>query len=148
MKRVPLKSKDLNRKYPQYNFNVNKKDKVELLEDEEKFIILNNQPILFFYKEKAVPTLKYLIEHPILKKIIVDMGAIKFVVNGADIMRPGIVKIDPNIKKDEFVLIIDENHQKPLAVGLALYDGPEMQNVSSGKVVKNLHFVGDEIWKK
>ena len=33
-----------------------------------------------------------------LKKIAVDMGAVKFVVSGADIMRPGIVEIEEGIE--------------------------------------------------
>ena len=74
------------------------------------------------------------------------MGAIKFVVNGADIMRPGITEIQDGIEKDKFVVVIDEKNKKPLAVGLALFNSQEMQTATSGKVIKNIHFVGDEIW--
>jgi len=83
-----------------------------------------------------------------LKKITVDMGAIKFVINGADIMRPGITEIEEGIAKDELVVIIDERNKKPLVVGIALYDSAEMKKITSGKVVKNIHYVGDEIWKE
>ena len=76
------------------------------------------------------------------------MGAIKFVINGADIMRPGITEIEEGIAKDELVVIIDERNKKPLVVGIALYDSAEMKKITSGKVVKNIHYVGDEIWKE
>ncbi len=75
------------------------------------------------------------------------MGAVKFVTSGADIMRPGIVHIDEGITKDDAVAIVDQTHKKPLAVGIALHSSEEMQKVSSGKVVKNIHYVGDWIWK-
>ena len=75
------------------------------------------------------------------------MGAIRFVVNGADIMRPGIVEIEAGIKKDDFVAVVDKNNQKPLAVGIALFSSEEMKAMSSGKVIKNIHYVGDELWK-
>ena len=86
-------------------------------------------------------------ERNVLKKITVDMGAVKFVVNGADIMRPGIVEIEEGILKDEFVAVIDKNNQKPLAVGIALFSSEEMKSMTSGKVIKNIHYVGDELWR-
>jgi len=75
------------------------------------------------------------------------MGAIKFVVNGADIMRPGITKIQEGIEKDEAIVIVDENNQKPLAVGIALLSAEDMEKTKSGRVIKNIHYVGDELWK-
>ncbi|HEB37241.1 MAG TPA: hypothetical protein ENI14_01070, partial [Thermoplasmatales archaeon] len=38
-------------------------------------------------------------------------------------------------------------HSTPLASGIALLDGSEMIKSSSGKAVKNLHHVGDTLWK-
>ncbi len=73
------------------------------------------------------------------------MGAVKFVVNGADIMRPGIVEI-ADVNEGEYVVIVDENNRKALAVGIALYSGEEMKQKDGGKVIKNIHYVGDELW--
>ncbi len=36
--------------------------------------------------------------------------------NGADIMRPGITKIDPDIKKGDVIRIIEETKHRALAV--------------------------------
>ena len=44
------------------------------------------------------------------------------------------------------ISVVDENHGKPLAVGIALFAGEEIRNMASGKVIKNLHYVGDKIW--
>ena len=146
MKKTRLKSKETNKILSIYDLALTKKDQVELLEGEFKIIAINKIPAFFYTQEQWVPTLKYLQNNTLLKKITVDMGAVKFVVNGADIMRPGIVEIESEIKKDDFIVIIDQNNKKSLAVGIALLNSEEMQNTSSGKVIKNIHYVGDELW--
>ena len=147
MKRTQLKSKEVNKSLDKYQVNLSKKDQVELIEDEFKIILVNKQPFFFYYDDKVLPTLKYLQKHDCLKKITVDMGAVKFVINGADIMRPGVVEIESGIEKDDFIAVIDLNNKKPLAVGIALFNSEDMQNTKTGKVIKNIHYVGDELWK-
>lgn len=147
MKRVQLRSKDINKELEAYKVEISKKEQAELVEEKYKIILINRKPAFFYYQDKAVPTLKFLQENNLLKKITVDMGAVRFVVNGADIMRPGIVEIEDGIAKDEFVAVIDKNNKKPLAVGIALFDGVEMKAMKTGKVIKNIHYVGDELWR-
>jgi PUA-domain protein len=149
MKSTPLKVKELNRQIEHLGVNYHKKDQVVLLEDDKyKLIMVNKKPEFFYYEEKIVPTLKLLQDKDILKKITVDMGAVKFVVNGADIMRPGIVEIEDGIIKDDFIVIVDVNNKKPLAVGIALLPTEEMRNATGGKVIQNIHYVGDDLWKR
>jgi len=62
-------------------------------------------------------------------------------------MRPGIVEIEDNINQNDFIMIIDVNNKKPLAVGIALLNSEEMRSATGGKVIKNIHFVGDELWR-
>jgi len=124
---------------------LSKKDNVEIVNDE--FIFVNKEPYFFYVGSEIIPTLKLILKNNFLKKVIVDMGAVKFVVNGADIMRPGIVYIDEDVKKDEVIVILDTENKKPLAIGQALFDGKEMDSQTGGKVVKNLHYIGDDIWK-
>jgi len=93
------------------------------------------------------PTLKGAIKFPFPeRRVVVDAGAIPYVVNGADIMRPGIVSISDDVKAQGPVQIVDERHGKPLAIGIALLDAPDMRASRSGKMCKNLHHVSDEIW--
>ena len=61
-------------------------------------------------------------------------------------MAPGIVDADPSILKDDYVWICDENNKKPLAIGIALMSGEQMKQSKEGKAIKNLHYVGDELW--
>lgn len=94
------------------------------------------------------PSLKLILQKPdLLPSVTVDKGAIKFVVNGADIMRPGITKVD-DFKKEDFVVIVDETLSKPIAVGKAIFSSDELMEQKSGKVLLNIHFVGDEFWQQ
>jgi len=158
MRRTQLRTKELNEQLSQYHLEYSKKDQVELVETENyRIILINKEPSFFYYnfnkentnqqQEILIPTLKLLQHKLILKKITVDMGAIKFVINGADIMRPGITHIEENIQKDEPIVIVDQTHQKPLAIGISQLPSEELKTTTSGKVIKNIHHVGDELWK-
>lgn len=141
-----LRHKDIEPLLAAYNVSVSKKDHLELRS--EKILYLDHQPAFFYYENKLVPTLHNLLKNQVLlKKIVVDMGAVRFVVGGADIMRPGIVSIESEISSGDFVVVVDVNNKKPLAVGIALFASSEMQDMKTGKVIKNIHYVGDEIWK-
>lgn len=143
-KRVKEVKKDLG----EYSSIIQNDDKIEYLEsDPHSFILINGEPNIILINDKPFPTLKALLSNDIeCKTVTVDMGAIKFVTNGADIMSPGIVAASENIEPDEIVLIVDETHKKPLAIGISLLKGEEMVNNSSGKAIKTIHFVGDSIW--
>jgi len=79
------------------------------------------------------------------RAVTVDMGAVKFVANGADIMAPGIVAADPALQPGDWCWIKDEKNGQPLAVGKALVAGPAMVR-GKGKAVKSIHHLGDKIW--
>lgn len=78
--------------------------------------------------------------------VTVDMGAVKFVCNGAKVMRPGITKFD-SFKKGGIVLVKDQVHGKVLASGLALEDSETAHSMEKGYVIENLHYISDEMWE-
>ena len=79
-------------------------------------------------------------------KAIVDAGAIKFVCNGANVMRPGIKKFT-EFQKDDIICVVEEVHNKFLAIGKALVSSEEMSTITKGEVVKNLHYISDKYWE-
>jgi len=79
--------------------------------------------------------------------VTVDMGAIPYVANGADVMSPGVVEADPGLTEGDMVWIRDEKNLRPLAIGRALMAGPDMVDATSGKAVETIHYVGDKLWK-
>jgi PUA-domain protein len=119
-----------------------------ILDDGSRVIILDGE-ILFFQEDRLfIPSLRAILKGIIsIPQVVVDMGAVSFVVNGADIMRPGVTKVDRRIKQGSIVAIVDENHGKPLAVGISIMDANEMESANSGKVVLSKHHVGDALWE-
>ncbi|MHA1961675.1 MAG: PUA domain-containing protein [Candidatus Thorarchaeota archaeon] len=81
-----------------------------------------------------------------LPRIVVDMGAVKFVANGADIMRPGVTHADDGIQEGSVVAIVDETHGKPLAVGTAIMSTQEILAADKGKVALSKHHINDDLW--
>jgi PUA domain protein len=127
-------------------FNAN--PQVEVAESKNATIFLINNRPLFAEKEHMIfPTLGPDDVTKFLPQVIVNMGAIPHVCNGADIMAPGVVNIKGDLKKDDFVVVVDELHQKPLAIGISLYDSEALRNLKHGKIVSNVHFVGDDLWR-
>lgn len=124
-------------------------DTVEILEAKEKKFVLGEGGVLVFGSEKGFfPTVRGALEITDREKrtVTVDAGAISFVINGADIMRPGVVAYDGNIEKGDYVIIREETHKKAIAVGISLWDGSDFAGKTTGKCVKSLYFVGDDVW--
>lgn len=124
-----------------------KKDQLMLAEsDKGLFVLKDNQPCFFYQDGKIIPTLKLLLQRLFLKQVVVDMGAVKFVSSGADVMRPGITEFNLAIKKDELVVVVDQQHKKPLCVAKSLFSAEELSQMKQGKVLRSVHHVGDDIW--
>ena len=124
-----------------------KKLSVEVAEgDNVRVYYLDCRPLVAKLKDRLVPTLlfdKALLRFP---KIVVNMGAVPHICNGADVLAPGIVKIDGAFEAGDYVLVVDERHGKPLAVVSALVDSVAASSLPRGKVALNLHYVGDDLW--
>lgn len=91
----------------------------------------------------------FLSETKMLEKfpnVMVDMGAIKFMCKGANVMRPGIKKYT-EFEKDQLVCIVEESQHKFLAVGKALVSSSELENMKKGEVIKNIHYISDKFWE-
>ena len=93
--------------------------------------------------------LPFLSETETLKKfpnIMVDMGAVKFMCKGANVMRPGI-KDFTEFEKNAIVCIIEESQHKFLAVGKAVVSSSELEKMERGEVIKNMHYISDKFWE-
>jgi PUA domain protein len=115
------------------------------LEDGSTVYIFFKEIILARKKDILFPTL---INSAIddLPSALVDMGAIPYVCNGADVMAPGIMEIEGEFEKEGLLVIRDIKHRKALGIGAALYSSDEMRGLKKGKAILNLHYVGDKIW--
>ncbi len=122
--------------------------KVEVFEaDFGEVYFLNGEPTLFKSGENVYPTLLFKEVFGLLPKVVVDMGAVPHICNGADVMAPGILHFEGKFLKGDIVLVVDEKHGKPIAVGEIFYNSDVVVGVKHGAIVKNIHYVGDKIWK-
>lgn len=124
-----------------------KKVRVEVKETENgDLFFFNGKPLLARLNGIIFPTLLHEELFSVFPKIVVDMGAVPYVCKGADIMAPGVVSIKGDFDVGQVVIIVDERHNKPLAVGLVKFSSDELRTLSGGKIVKNIHYVGDKLW--
>ncbi|MCW4009417.1 MAG: DUF1947 domain-containing protein [Candidatus Bathyarchaeota archaeon] len=123
------------------------KPSVETVEaDFGALLLVEGKPLLFRLGNAVYPTL--LAEEVLaqLPKAVVDMGAVRFVCNGADIMAPGVVRYEGTFAKGEAIVVVDVKHGKPLALGEALLDHEQAKATHQGPVIKSRHYVGDKVW--
>jgi PUA-domain protein len=114
---------------------------------EDAVFLVDEIPAFISVNGEVFPTL---LNKEILWKlptIIVDMGAIPHLCNGADLMAPGIVKISGEFQAEAMVVVIDNKFSKPIALVKTLYNSNELSEKKHGKVARNVHFVGDRFWK-
>lgn len=102
-----------------------------------KVLKINDEYVPFLSEEQTLEKFPY---------VMVDMGAVKFMCKGANVMRPGIKKFS-EFEKDSIVCVIEESHHKFLAVGKTLVSSEEMENMEKGEVIKNIHYISDKFWE-
>jgi len=113
---------------------------------DEELILVDGKPILLKKRGQIVPTLRFDIALERLARVVVDMGAVPHICNGADVMVKGIRSVNKEFVRGALIVIVDETYGKPLAIGEALVDSTLIQEMERGKAISNLHFVGDDVW--
>lgn len=110
-------------------------------------IFVDGRPLILRTERGVFPSLKFDELTQSLPHVVVDMGAVAHIANGAHLMRPGIRSFRDDFAKGDLLVIVDEKYGKPIALGIADMDSTSMKSVIKGKVIENFHYVGDEIWK-
>ncbi|MGM5480879.1 MAG: PUA domain-containing protein [Nanobdellota archaeon] len=113
-----------------------------------EMLYVNGTLSYIYVNERWVPSLVLLQVKPtLLPRVTVDKGAIKFVVNGADVMRPGITAAE-EFDEGDVVTVVDETMGKPIAVCKTLHNSHEILKKDSGKVLETLHHISDTFWEQ
>ena len=131
----------------QWKMELPKQKNVRTHQIDEKRIIITGKDITAVKIDDYI--LPFLDEVSILEKfpyVIVDMGAIKFVCKGANVMRPGITKFS-DFEKGDIVCVIEESQHKFLAVGKAKMPSKQLDETKKGEVIKNMHYISDIFWE-
>jgi PUA domain protein len=137
-----------NAKLQKILFKQDKFDLAEIVELENAdILILDNIPALIVFADgKIIPHLQGLGRLTTCPVVVVDKGAVEHVVNGADVMMPGVVKHSEFHKGDPVAIVSEE--YIAVAVGTALQDSSSISKEGKGKVVKNLHRPNDVFFKE
>lgn len=119
---------------------------VYVIDGNKRLLVGNDLVAIQLAPDLIIP---HLTQHDILNhfaSVQVDMNAVKFVCNGANIMRPGITDFT-TFKESEIVLVKDQTHKKELAVCISLVDDVTGRKMERGVVLNNIHHIGDIYWE-
>jgi predicted RNA-binding protein (TIGR00451 family) len=117
-----------------------------VIDGNKRLLVGNNLVAIQLAPDLIIP---HLTQHDLLNhfaSVQVDMNAVKFVCNGANIMRPGITDFT-TFKESEIVLVKDQTHKKELAVCISLVDDVTGRKMERGVVLNNIHHIGDLYWE-
>ena len=140
-------SKILEQIKSQWKIELPKQKNVRTHDVNEKGVIITGDGMTAIKIEENI--LPFLDDITVLEKfpyVKVDMGAIKFVCKGANVMRPGITKFS-DFENGEIVCVIEESQNKFLAVGKAEISSKEAEDANKGEVIKNMHYISDDFWE-
>jgi len=122
-------------------------ERVEFTDVDREVVLVDGEALVASFDGDLFVTVRGANDHPPERHVVtVDTGAISFVSDGANVMRPGITEATDDIEPGDLVVIVEEAHGKALAVGRADAEGSEMVG-DSGKVVETLHHVGDDLYE-
>jgi PUA-domain protein len=128
--------------------HLSRKSRVETeMVKSSEVIFVDGQPVAFRREGRFVPVLTNMAALEKMPRITVDMGAVPHVVGGADVMAPGIRKVEGSFGEGALVAVIDEKHGKFLSVGRSLLASEALAATKKGKVIANIHYVGDPVWE-
>jgi len=140
-------SKILEQMKSQWKIELPKQKNIKTHDVSEKGVIITGNEITAVKIGDDI--LPFLDDIPILEKfpyVTVDMGAVKFVCKGANVMRPGIIKFS-DFESGEIVCVVEESQNKFLAVGKAEMSSKELEGIKNGEVIKNMHYISDIFWE-
>jgi len=101
-----------------------------------------------------IPSLKLVHKWPnVLPEFKLDQEAIKFILRGADVMRPGIINVQeclskfPFLKKYSPVAVGCKKNPYAFAVGFLQQDAETLRSAKKGVAITNLHYLDDFLWR-
>jgi PUA domain protein len=123
-----------------------------ILNDTKKgitYLFDKNQYISFFsYENEYLPSLKFIRKYPEVDfpSVQVDEGAVKFIINGADVFTQGIVSCNKEFSENTIILILNPQNSA-LGLGKSLMSSKNLLS-SKGKGILNIHYLNDKIWNE
>ncbi|KAI5181953.1 malignant T-cell-amplified sequence [Nematocida sp. AWRm80] len=129
-----------------------KEDSIDTMKTQDKdvYILRNGVPIFQSLHREYIPTVKCVHLVPeILKRVVVDEGAIKHLINGADVMAPGLLHQTsdyPMVTEGELVAIYGYDKTHALGVGRVLMTNDQVEEQRKGIAIKSIAHLGDKVY--
>ena len=136
----------ISKSWPTNSISTIKNLQAYVIDGNKRLLVGSNLVAIELTPDLIIP---HLTQHDLLNhfaSVQVDMNAVKFVCNGANIMRPGITDFT-TFKESEIVLVKDQTHKKELAVCISLVDDVTGRKMERGVVLNNIHHIGDVYWE-
>lgn len=136
----------ISKSWPTNSIGAIKNLQAYVIDGNKRLLVGNNLVAIQLAPDLVIP---HLTQHDLLNhfaSVQVDMNAVKFVCNGANIMRPGITDFT-TFNESEIVLVKDQTHKKELAVCISLVDDVNGRKMERGIVLNNIHYIGDVYWE-
>jgi predicted ribosome-associated RNA-binding protein Tma20 len=154
LRRVTLRSKeakriirDFSEKYPWTARLIRPHGKVEALEvGNGRLLIVDGSPLILEVEDYMIPTLRFEEALKGLPTVVVDMGGCPPYLPGRGRHGSRRQVILGAFEMDGIVRVVDERYGKTLCIGVALASSSEVSRLGRGRIVKNLHYVGDDAW--
>ena len=130
------------------HLDVPRSAQVEILEPDEetKFVIVDGRFTFVSAGDGYFPFVGSPEAVGLFPSVTIDEGALKYIIKGADVMRPGITKYDDWGDAGRLVVVREDKKGRAAAVGRAMTTSAEMAELKKGNCVKNLHHAGDKFW--
>ncbi|KAI5189571.1 malignant T-cell-amplified sequence [Nematocida sp. AWRm77] len=118
--------------------------------EKETFILRNGIPIIHVESDRYVPLVKCVHMAPdMLTKVVVDEGAIKHLINGADVMAPGLLQTTseyPSVSENDLVAIYGYGKTHALGVGVVVMSSSQVEEIRNGVAIKIVSRLGDKLY--
>ncbi len=119
-----------------------------ILDDKSELYLVGGEFWLAKLTNTVYPGLPALLSGNVeIPKVVVDMGAVPHISNGADVMAPGITELEKTLAVGDLTVIIDQKNRVPIAVGRMLLNPTVILETKRGRAIETLHYVGDQLWK-
>ncbi len=120
----------------------------EAVFDDEVVYVVDGVPVAFVREGALLPTLVSVRMAGLgaLRHALVDEGAVRPILNGADVMAPGIVD-SSDFEVGDVVVVWSADGKTPLAIARALMASAEVKSKRRGRALENLHYAGDALWR-
>lgn len=132
------------------NYSLDVKNDLKICKFKNKFsIVFHEYPLFFCINNVYFPSIMLIEKEGIkFQEVVLDDGALKPILKGADVMAGGIFKnfdLCDNFKKNEVVVI--KIKELCVGVGICLLNKEEINSETKGVVIDVFHYKNDDLYK-